>query len=578
MINILPPSVYNLLAAGEVVENPSAIVKECVENSIDAGATFVEIEITRGGLDRITICDNGCGVGEDDMEKVFLPHATSKIKNAKDLESIATLGFRGEAMASIAAVSIVDFTSRAKDKLATTLHIEGGKIMSRKQVAKNQGTSVVVSNLFYNTPARIKFLRDANQEKNAVTKTVQGFMLANPKLHVLYKIDEEVVYDYKGSSLVDALQTVYEVSPSDLVKINIVKKPFLLSGFVGNPDFVKRNKTYQTVFVNGRAVEGGVIADAVNAVYQNFMVVGGYPFFCLNLCVDFCDVDVNVHPKKAQVKFSNPQEIFDFVKDAVSGTVDDYLHQKHAIHYDTKKDSELLEQIRITALSSKQPVNNHFVKAADHILNKYDLKENPILEQQKLDLGTPKFKVLGTIFNTYILIDDNKALHIIDQHAAHERLLYDKLFAQINSKKIEQQRLLTPITLMLSSDEMSKMEKVSAELNNCGIECSAFGTNCFRITAVPAFISSGGIDILTNSLLADVKNTKVSLNDIFKDQIVKSCCVAAIKGGQKLDIAQATDLIQKLIESKHTLTCPHGRPIVVSLTQSQIEKMLKRIV
>ncbi|MDR0462121.1 MAG: DNA mismatch repair endonuclease MutL [Christensenellaceae bacterium] len=584
MINILPPAIYNLLAAGEVVENPAAIVKECVENSIDAGATRIEIEVVRGGLDKICITDNGSGVANTEVEKVFMPHATSKISIARDLESIATLGFRGEAMSSIAAVSRVDFVTNTKGQsIGMALHIEGGKITSKKSVARGVGTTVSIESLFHNTPARAKFLKPANQEKNAVTKVIQGFILANPIIAFKYSIDGEVIYDYGSpngtffdrKNLLWAVRTIYPDVDNELLQVENKTNGMSIWGFVGTPDLVKRNKTSQTVIVNGRVVEGDIISDAVNSVFQNFMVVGGFPFFVLNFNINLSDIDVNIHPRKAQVKFSDNGKVFDFVRLAVSHAIDSYLAKKHMVHFDASKDNEVINQIRLASSVSKE-VNNPSVKSADHILNKYDFREYKTLQQEMDIKPAQKFKVLGTIFNTYILIDDGKSLHIIDQHAAHERLLYDKLSAQIDAQKVEQQRLLEPAILMLSPEEMNKMESVQKALNDCGIECAPFGTNCFRITAVPAFVGPIGLDALTSGLLSDIKNTKGKLSDLFRDHIIKQCCTAAVKGGQDLDITQARDLIEKLIATKTTLTCPHGRPIIISFSQLQIEKMIRR--
>ena len=578
-INILPPAIFNLLSAGEVVENPAAIVKECVENSIDAKATRIEIAITRGGLDMISISDNGSGVATVEVEKVFLPHATSKIAKAKDLDKIATLGFRGEAMSSIAAVSIVDFTTCTDDKVATHLHLEGGKITTRKSVARTRGTTVTISNLFYNTPARAKFMRTPAAEKNAVTKIVQGFILANPSIALRYKIDDEIIYDYNGKSLKDAIKAIYGVVP--LLSLHYKPSPSLfVSGYAASPEFAKKNRTFQTVIVNGRVIDDEIISDAVNSVFSNYMIVGNFPFFVINLKIDFSSVDVNVHPRKAQIKFSDPVIISDSVRHAVSAAIDIYLQNKHSINFAMRKDDELLG--RLSFFQNNDDTKTE-VKSVTNIINKFNpenisaFPKDNSTEQQIIDTKiVQKFDIMGTIFNTYILINDGSNLHIIDQHAAHERILYDKLSAQIDSQKISQQKLLEPIILILSPEEMTKMESCEKILNQCGISCEPFGTNCFRITAVPVVVSTHGIDSLVDGLLSDIKNLALEkLSKLLRDKIIKQCCIAAVKGGQSLDMVEIKNLINTVM-STTTLTCPHGRPIFISFTQSQIEKMIAR--
>jgi len=566
-INILPPSIFNLLSAGEVVENPAAIVKECIENSIDAGATRIEVEITRGGLDRIVISDNGCGVAPDEIEKVFMPHATSKISSAKDLDGIETLGFRGEAMSSIAAVSMVDFVTSA-GKTATAVRLESGKIISQKSVARAQGTTVIISDLFYNTPARAKFLRTPATEKNAVTKVVQGFMLANPHVALRYTIDEDTIYDYHGKSLSDAIYAVYGDVPL---------LPLSIGGFVGTPDYTKRNRTFQIVIVNGRVIEDELICAAANAVFANFMTTGNFPFFVIDMKIDFKTVDVNVHPRKAQIKFSNPDKISALVRESIGSAIDKHLETKHTLSFDQKQDDEFLKRLAFFGNGDNQTE----VKSADHIMNRFDLQERPVIKHQQQEIAqtksTQKFNILGTIFNTYILLDDGARLHILDQHAAHERLLYDKLSAQIDNGKVMLQRLLSPAIMMLSADEMNKMEAIAPTLNKYGIECEVFGTNSFRITAVPVVVSTNGIDTLVEGLLSDIKNLNPQkLSTLIRDKIIKQCCVAAIKGGDKIDPTQIKFLMSQIAENKTTLACPHGRPIAISFTRDQIEKLLAR--
>ena len=597
-INILPQSIANLLAAGEVVENPSAVVKELVENSIDAGATSVEVAIERGGLDNIRVTDNGCGVDADEVEKVFYPHATSKIESARDLESIGTLGFRGEAMASIAAVSRVEFKTAVANGKGVVLQIEGGKIGAKKAVAANKGTSVTVGNLFFNTPARGKFLRSANAEKNAVTAVIQHVILANPHVAIRYIIDDEIVYDLGRNSLGDAIKALYsDTNAENLVEVDKVHGETSVIGYVGAPGFTKRNRTWQTLFVNNRPVEAGVIGEAVNEVFSNFMTVGNFPFFVLKLTVDLREVDVNIHPRKAQVKFSDNGRVTEFVKRAVNEALDRYLAKKHGGNAGVgggnsgvfgvesgksggqngdfgERDAEMIARIKSLAVGHKDSV-----KSPDHILNFFDANESVapsrVVEQQEMDTASvARYKVLGTVFDTYILVDDGSRLHIIDQHAAHERIVFDKMTKQIDEGKVEKQRLLTPEVLMLSSAEMTKIEGVLEAIGKCGIECEVFGTNCVRILAVPLVVATHGVGALVEGLLGDIRGGKVT--DLLRDKIISLCCKSAVKAGTKLGEREIKNLVDAILSGSVVPTCPHGRPVIVSFTISQIEKMFSR--
>jgi len=579
-INVLPPAIFNLLAAGEVVENPAAIVKECVENSLDAGATRIEIEIERGGLDLIRITDNGSGVEDSEIEKVFLPHATSKIEKARDLECIGTLGFRGEALSSIAAVSKVEFSTMShKANLGISLVLDAGKITSKKPQAMNPGTTITISNLFYNTPARKKFLQSPNAEKNNVTTAVGRLILANPGVSFKYTIDGDKIYDYHGKSLLDAIQAIYsDAIGGNLLSLNAKAPKFSLSGHISKPNFTKRNRTYQTLIVNGRAVEGGIVGTAVNAAFSNYMTVGNFPFFVLNLTIDTHEVDVNVHPRKAQIKFSNEQEIFDFVRHTVMDTMDKYMHKQHTNNFKPQQDTELLQRIKYF---SSTPVKSE-VKSAPHIMNKYDLEERktkdmkPIISSFLPLSSSFNFHILGTIFDTYILVSHKEKFLIIDQHAAHERLLYDELKGQIDSDTIAVQRLLEPAVMVLNAQEMTKMEATVPYLNDIGFECEPFGTNCFRITAVPVLISDHGIETVIENILHDVKSTPpAKLSTVMQDKIISQCCKNSIKAGERLNNEQIKYFLEQIGDTK-SMHCPHGRPIIISYSKDQIEKMFAR--
>jgi len=573
-----------LLSAGEVVENPAAVVKELVENSIDAGATRIEIEIARGGLDKIRVSDNGCGVEESEVEKVFLPHATSKIKTEKDILKIGTMGFRGEAMASISAVSNIFFSTNSRrggaggnapQATGVKLQIEAGKIIAKKPFSRQFGTETVVESLFFNTPARLKFLKSPASEKNSVTDTVARQILASTGVNWRYIVDGDIFFNVNSKTLLGAIAGVYgDFITKNILPIDANDGDIRLNGYVGDPTIARKNKSAQTVIINGRAVENGIIGACVNETFENYVMPGNFPFFVLRLDMDLSNVDVNIHPRKLQVKFSNADAICALVRKSVMAAMDKYLQQKHAIPEEQKSDDNFLKQMQMFSL----PDNGDTIimaKSADHIMNMYDRRENPEQKQTQMDTtSVAKFRVLGTVFNTYILVEDDKSFHIIDQHAAAERLAFDKLSKQIDEHRVEKQRLIEPEILTLTPEEMTKMDGAQKMLNDCGIECAPFGKSCYKITAVPLVVAKNGIDVLLDGLMSEVRVTKLS--DILKNKIIMQCCKGSIKGGQILPEREIKDLVSALAKAKTTPTCPHGRPIIKSFSLQDLEKMFAR--
>jgi len=557
-INILPPSIFNLLAAGEVVENPASIVKEAVENSLDAGATEIEITIEDGGFTEIRVIDNGAGCDESQIEKIFLPHATSKIANAKDLEKILTLGFRGEALSSIASVSKVEFTSRVEGaEYATKVTLD-----TKTKVSANRGSELVVRNLFYNVPARRKFLKTMKAEENNVTAVVQSLMLANP--NVAFKYME---YSTSGDGLLSVIEAIY--GKISLIEVNVTRGGLTLSGFVSRTDFSKKNRTWQTTIINGRAVEGGVVAQAANDAFSNYLMTGNFPFFVLDLKIDEGAVDVNVHPRKAQVKFEDERGVYDFVKAAVGESIDKSFVVTNLDCFVPRNDS-------VVAVKSAENVLTFLEKAGkfeQKVVNTLG-KINPYYERKKKvvqeEIKVPG-KILGTVLDTYILVQDSDVLYIIDQHAAHERILFDQLTKQIDEGAVAMQPMLEPVVLTLTPAEMNRAIEIAPTLNEMGIECEVFGKNTFRITAVPMAISIRGIE----AVIASVLKSPSKLSDIVREKIISECCRSAIKAGQSLTQEQIGAFISQFKDLKTPL-CPHGRPVIVALDRKAMEKMFKR--
>lgn len=597
-INILPPAIFNLLAAGEVVENPASIVKEAVENSLDAGATEIEIAIEDGGFSEIRVTDNGVGCDESQIEKVFLPHATSKILRKEDLEKILTLGFRGEALSSIASVAKVEFISRAAGaEIAAKMFLDAGKVLSKEHIAANYGTELIVRNLFYNVPARRKFLGTMRAEGNNVTAVVQKLILANPSHTFKYVSDGEVIFSSIGGGLLSAIEVIYGKDVGkNLISVDVNRGGLTLSGFISKPDFSKKNRIWQNVFVNGRAVEGSTIAAAANDAFLNYLMVGNFPFFVLNLKIDPKTVDVNVHPRKSQVKFEDERSVYDFVKAAVSESIDKCFSLK------LSEEAEIASVHYALGQNDKQTAVN--IKSAENVLTllekagKFELgkEQKKVIEQQrqtinpyyerkrKTDVTQEEIKsinifdgkILGTVFDTFILVQSGESLYIIDQHAAHERLLFDELTKQIDSCAVIMQPMLQPAVLMLSPLEMNRAMEIAPLLNEMGIECDVFGKNTFRITAVPVVVSVRGIETIISNVLAETKGVLPrKLSEIVREKVISECCKSAIKAGQHLTTEQIGGFLAQFKDLKTPL-CPHGRPVVAVLDRKAIERMFKR--
>ncbi|MCL2587640.1 MAG: DNA mismatch repair endonuclease MutL [Firmicutes bacterium] len=576
-INILPPQIFNLLSAGEVVENPASVVKESIENSLDAGATIIEVAIIRGGIDEIKIEDNGHGVPEGEVEKIFLPHATSKIEVETDLDAIKTLGFRGEAMSSIARVSKVVLTTKTEqESIATRIALDGGNIVKCDKVAANKGTTLVVRNLFFNTPARKKFLGTEGVERNNVTNIIQKFILANPTVSFRYLVDGFVYYEYHGRSLLDAIELVYGAETAkSLVRVSATSLNFKVEGYISKPEFTKRNKTYQTIMVNSRVVQGGIVAEATAEAMSQYLMIGLHPFFVLDLAVDAESVDVNIHPRKLQVKFDDEDSVREFIRRAVISTMDDfvYLQTVPLTEAIKKKVEPSLDILKFT-----EGVNNEVIAPAPHSIKKFSGKffeDEPILPTQAVFAEPPRYKALGTIFGCFILVTLEDSLYIIDQHAGAERTLYDRLKQQIDLGGVVTQQLVSPIMLHLNPAEMNSVVPLLSPLSRIGIEAEEFGNNTLCIRAVPSLIAANdALDDVLQGILGEVK--KYKLSQMLESKLLQIACKNSLKGGRTLSPDQIQYFLDSFKSSKIPPLCPHGRPVLVSLTKKDIEKMFGR--
>lgn len=622
-INILDKIVSNRISAGEVVEKPASVVKELIENSIDAGADKIVIEIEEGGIKSISILDNGSGIEKDDIKLAFMPHATSKIKNVEDLDNIATLGFRGEALASIASVAQVEMISKTKaSELGSSIKIDGGEFGEIGEVAMNMGTQIVVKNLFYNTPARRKFLRKPKTEEGEITDLVEKIILANPTLQIRYVIDGKIKYNTTGSGLYANIYTIYgRETVENIIEINFEREGYKLTGYIGKPEISKANRTYQTLIVNGRVVRSAFISNAIQEVYQNFLMKNKFPFFVLNLILPLDSVDVNVHPSKMEVKFENLGFIRTLFTNAVYSALVNANYTRSVVE-EEKNEEEKAPSTTNSFVEKREPLNNlpnisedegisylaskenmfgqdeklkevslnyeestlHEIESnseesrlTDYILNTNHKNPYVVKEfQEIIEDAMPKAKIIGVIFKTYILVEKENNLYMIDQHAAHERALYDKFSVSVENENVLKQGLITPYHLKLNSLEYDFFKRNFDVLSSVGFDAVDKGDNQIEITAIPYVLPIEKLGEYIDYFISNLQDYSSKASDYFKSDLMQHACKMAVKSGQVLSLNEIETLINEM--EKHVLLCPHGRPILIKITKSQIEKWFKRIV
>lgn len=648
-INVLEPRVYNRISAGEVVERPSSIVKELVENSIDAGSTEITIEIENGGITKIQVSDDGCGIEKDDLVVAFKPHATSKIKDVEDLDNIMSLGFRGEALASISSVCHVYLSSKtAGNEVGYSISVDGGYFSEVEEVVRQKGTTLIARDLFYNTPVRAKFLRKPKSEEAEITHLVEKFMLAHPEISFQYYIDGKLLYNTRCGSMQDIIYTIYGRDVYDsLIEVDYKERDYSLQGFITKPKISKSNRTFQTLFVNKRYVENFLISSAVQGVYENFLMKGKFPLYVLNLTVPGDSVDVNVHPSKREVKFDNSSWIFGFVRRAIEKALiplnqiatvnfeeedlpeeedksefnlkgfNPFLRFEHEpisetegsryiVSVDHTEGLKPLEEVVIDTQPTKYvdkrqpkiPPNLSGLKLEDEKIPLNEIGNGDILFDHSKDnfaaeimfknqehIEKEKFltssvademKILGSIFNTYILIELGQSVFFIDQHAAHERLLFDKLEKDINSNVIVKQDLLVPYVFTLGALEVLSMERVIEELGKIGFTIKNIEGYSYELSSIPIVLTELDLQSFVNEIVKESISYDKKPSEFIHNKICQSACKHAIKGGDTLSKDQYAYLIEQI--RKGVMLCPHGRPVCIEFTKNYIEKLFGRIV
>ncbi|MCL2189474.1 MAG: DNA mismatch repair endonuclease MutL [Defluviitaleaceae bacterium] len=581
------------IAAGEVVERPLSVVKELTENAIDAGASMVTVELAEGGLSMIRVTDNGSGIPADQLLLAFSRHATSKIERAEDLFSVLTLGFRGEALSSIAAVAQVEMvTKTASAVTGVRAEIHGGRFINRQDIGCANGTTVVVSNLFYNVPARRKFLKKPATEAGYISECLQKLALGNPRLGIRYINNGSMVFQTNGSGdLRTALLNVYgrEVAGKSLA-VDARTGDMRLHGLLGKPEIARGNRNHGTFFINGRYVQSRLLSNAVEAAFATMLPSGKFPLYVLSLTLPAELLDVNVHPTKMDVRFAEE----DAVRNFIHGVLEEVLSEQNLAPtartvYTRVEGHKSLDQI---ALDERPPAVNpsdyYTMRTyAAPVENTMAVRETDTPRTAPVPVTTqalpPRsalfahYQIQGLIFGTYWLVTQGEVLYAIDQHAAHERVLYETLLYDATNAQVHSQVLLAPVPLRLTPRERQTLQDNISHFSRLGFEVS--GQDEITLTAVP-FLFKGPVasDFFMEVLdkLADGEAQESSIYANKTELIALSACKAAVKAGDHLNEAEARDLIKQLLTLENPFTCPHGRPTMIEITRRELERRFKR--
>lgn len=663
IINVLDESVYNLIAAGEVVERPASVIKELVENSIDAGAKNIVVEIKNGGISYMRVTDDGRGIEPDDVGVAFLRHATSKIKDADDLNKIGTLGFRGEALCSVAAVSNVSLTTKTKNaKLGTKVIVNGGCMEDVLNVGAPEGTTIEVRKLFFNTPARMKFLKKDATEAGYVADVMEKFILSNPNISIKFiNSGKQVLFSPGNGSGIDAIYSVYGRDyAKNVIKVNYENDNMSVEGYIGKSSISRPNRAYQSFFVNNRQIKSVIMTKALEEAYKNQIMIGKFPFAVLNLSVNFETIDVNVHPHKTEVKFSDEKQVFDTVYWAVKNALYEkpivesvennspkkknafafempkekvqYVNEK--IDFEEKNNHEHISkvehekneqknrlyvenvlkpiaQIRAETQEKQQNVNVTFSQdmLCQSEMKPYVPDKSAVLcedisesEKEKIDktaednvdaeenvnskkaesaeaVNYDEYKVCGIIFDTYIIATREDEMFLIDQHAAHERLKYEQIKKELETNGVVSQSLICAFPVSLSATEYEYALENAERLKKIGFEYEDMGFRKVVLNAVPSELCEADYAEAFVEILGEAMDNKIKLiTKNYERALYTVACKAAIKANNVLDISEAKNLLKQVLEMKNINTCPHGRPIMISVGKKEIEKQFKRIV
>lgn len=654
-IQVLDQVTIDKIAAGEVVERPASVVKELVENSIDAGATAVTAEIQEGGISLIRIKDNGSGMEKEDVRNAFLRHSTSKIRSVEDLTHIASLGFRGEALSSIAAVAQVEMITKTRDStFGVSYQISGGKELAMEETGAPDGTTFLVRQLFYNVPARRKFLKTPMTEASHVSDLMMRLALSHPEVSFQFiNNGQERLHTSGNGKLKDVIYHVYgrEIA-GNLIEVDAEKKGIKLTGYIGKPVITRGNRNFETFFVNGRYIKSTVLSKAVEDAYKDFTMQHKYPFVVLHFALSGEEIDVNVHPTKMELRFDHQQELYQFLyetvahglhekelipkveipepkivrQETVSGAEDgksrvqepkkhkemdagqpekrdmDYFMEKmkervqayheqfssaevkdrEQIHEPARKADKIKEAVSYRIREEKeknlieQPEERKREQGKENKMEQLSFFEEKLLDERSVR----DYEIIGQVFDTYWIVQFHENMYIIDQHAAHERVLYEKILKGMKAREYTSQYISPPIVLDLTMQEAELFRKYMEQFTKIGFEIEPFGGDSFAVSAVPDNLFSVAKKELLLEMI-DSLSDEISPNmtpEILDEKIASMSCKAAVKGNSRLSRKEVESLLDELLHLENPYHCPHGRPTIIAMTKRELEKKFKRIV
>ena len=615
-IAILNQETIDKIAAGEVVERPCSVVKELVENAIDAGSTAITVEIKEGGISFIRITDNGCGIERDQVAVAFYRHSTSKIRSTEDLLTVKSLGFRGEALSSISAVARVELITKTYDELTGTRYvIEGSKELSNEEIGAPDGTTFIVKDLFYNVPARRKFLKTAQTEGSYISDMVEKLALSHPDISFKFINNNQTKLHTSGNgNRKDIIYHIFsrEIS-SSLLEVKHECEYFKVEGFIGKPVITRGNRNYENYFINGRYVKSNILSRAIEEAYKSFLMQHQYPFTVLYFTF-FSELDVNVHPTKMELRFDNNNEIYVELCDTIYAIlsrkemipevpVDSTPAPKKIVHEYKEPIPEPFEKRRINEVRAAES-RSVYGQSVTSAVKDYSAiepavktpKTSTAYEPAQVVTGTQQtlgdydkvfltesskkqFSIIGQLFKTYWLIEFEDKLYIIDQHAAHEKVLYEKTMARLANNDFTSQRISPPIVMTLDARESEMLEKYRPQIEQFGYEVEHFGGKEYMISAIPDNLFNIDMKDLFIEMLDDFSNaTGRQTPDIITEKVASMSCKAAVKGNDKLTLPEINKLIDELLSLDNPYNCPHGRPTIISMSKYEIEKKFKRIV
>lgn len=591
-INILDSNTIDKIAAGEVVERPSAVVKELVENSIDANADAVTIEIKDGGISFIRITDNGEGIDRSQVKKAFMRHATSKIKSVEDLISVTSLGFRGEALSSISAVGKVEFLTKTKtDFIGTRYVVEGGRECVFEDAGIPDGTTIIVRDLFFNVPARKKFLKSPSSEGNNITELIEHMILSHPNISFKYIYNGNVKLQSSGKN--DIKSCIYNVYGRDiangLIEVKSIRDDISIHGFIGKPELARATRNFEIYFVNNRFIKSTLIDRALEEAYKDYLMLHKYPTVFLYFEIPSHLIDVNVHPTKREIRFFEGEALKCYIVDVIKNAlinkelikeIVEETHEKPSVK-ESEINKEPFETINHIIESSYNNYYSSEIEKEDESTDINDKNEQLTLFDDKFisEESIKKHRIIGQLFNTYWLIEFENKLFIVDQHAAHEKVNYERLIKKLRNNENCSQNIYPPIVVSLSNAEAQYVTKYNENFLNVGFTIEHFGGLDYTISTVPMeLLSQNPADYFHEMLdeLIEGKNSKET--ETVNLKIATMACKASVKGNMHLSVFEADKLISELLTLENPYNCPHGRPTIISFSKYEIEKMFKRIV